>query len=233
MGAVKVKVHNKAVIRAMERVKKTRSPAVAHAALQGTSFEVLQDVKIHVRAKMRFAGPTTAKFLSGKKSFKFKMRGKGTMRVRSTVSPKPTTANILAFSTKSRSGWKAKDDRGLIARKGSDNQSPGHKPRLRKDMIAVPVRGNVKRTKRGKVRVKRTPSQILGPGGRGFVNLRRTAIVERLTPRSRDVRVAYMLTDRAKNPQLLDLQKVAIKTVRREFPKKAAKALRKFKAGKI
>jgi hypothetical protein len=79
--------------------------------------------------------------------------------------------------------------------------------------LAVPV--GLKRGARGKVR--RTPADITGPGGKGFLSRSGRAIVERVGKRR--FRVAYALVDSARTPGELDLVKTITDRVFERFPR--------------
>lgn len=76
--------------------------------------------------------------------------------------------------------------------------------------LAIPV--SQKRSGRGKVR--RTPAQMLAPGGKGFVSHSGRAIVERVGKGKRArYRVAFALTDTARTPGDLEIVDTIVKRI--------------------
>lgn len=214
--ALKVSVDTKAVQAAIKRLAPW-GEKVAADALQRVAYEVVADIQVHVGSIYTFAGPGTQKFLSGKGSWKF-----------DRISPRTLTTNVYPVHTgqmgKRRVGILSQHTKSAapLTAKSSGRLLAGHKAST---LFAAPVKTAIKRNQRGKIKGAQLPTAMLGK--RSFVSKSGKAIVERLGPKQ--YRVAYALMSRAENPRKLDVHGIALKTARRVFASKVARAIAKAK----
>jgi hypothetical protein len=201
-------VRSDPVERALRELSR-EAPRTIADALNRVAFEVLDEEEREVRSSFSFAGPSTERFLA--RSFFFD-RATGSNLV-ATVRAKPKGNALLLGHV--RGDTVEPDKRRLTFGEGAEEQ------------IAAPVRANVKRGARGKVPARLAPEAVTDPEkrGRGFRAGR--AILQRIGKGRDAVRVLYALASRIRLRPRFDHIEAARRTMIREFPAKARRAIQK------
>ena len=199
------------VQRALRDLRRTGVPKVSAGALNRTAFEVLEAEREHVGRIFNFAGPSTKKFLADR-GFRFKKATPTRQQVE--IFPREKTGKILEDHFSGEVFGAAEGERLSFG-----------------DQLAIPV--EAKRGVRGKVPKRQRPSEVVKPGGRGFVSQSRKAILQRQGRRRRQkVRVLFALTRRAKVSSTFKFFEVAFRKAREVFPAKVRREFEKLRLGK-
>jgi hypothetical protein len=191
-------------LRALRELELAGAATIADA-LNRTAFEVLDDEERAIRSAFSFVSESTAKFLG--RGFYFRKATPNNLMAK--VIAKPKSSALLIGHV-----------RGDTIRAGAEHLS------FRGD-LAVPIPGNIKRSVRGKVAKRLLPSEVVKPGGRGFVAYGGSAILQRVGKKRLPIRILYALEPSALLAQRFDHIATARATFLRVFPAKAKRAIEK------
>lgn len=205
---LRVKVHNKKVLKALKDLRRSRYPKATAEALNKTAFEIRIAEGKQVRRSFSFKSGSTESFLGSEKSFVFNKATSRRLNVQ--IFPRPKANQVLFIHEKG----------GRVVQSDERTLTVGRK-------IAVPV--GLKFGGRGRIRKSDTPAGLLSQG-KGFVTRNQRAIIKR---RAKQTSVAYALIDSFQLKPRLQYFNTAFRTAQKVFAAKAERALDKFKVGKL
>lgn len=196
---IRANLKDERVRRALRDLERSRYPRATSDALNKTAFEMRDAEGREVASVFDFSGPSTRSFLT--RGFRFDRATPRNLRVR--LFPLRRTARVLEPHVEGDIITAAEGGRLTVGGR-----------------LAVPIAAQ--RGARGKVRKRDLPSTLLGPGGKGFISRSGRALLSR-TPRG--VQVMFALVERARLRRRFRFFDVAVRTARREFPRKARQVL--------